>query len=31
MTRRQAVLAAVVLAVLLAVPFWDGNLAVADK
>ena len=30
MPRRQAVLAAVVLALLLAVPFWEGNLAVAD-
>jgi hypothetical protein len=31
MSRRQAVLAAAVLALLLAVPFWDGNLAVADN
>jgi 4-amino-4-deoxy-L-arabinose transferase-like glycosyltransferase len=30
LTRRGALLAAAVLAVLLAVPFWEGNLAVAD-
>ena len=30
MPQRQALLAAVLLAFLLAVPFWEGNLAVAD-